>query len=38
MNRKALCDAVDGPVILSTHVPKEVDEVLAMVGTKASRE
>lgn len=25
----------NGPVILSAHVPKEVDEVLAMVGTRA---
>jgi Xaa-Pro aminopeptidase len=25
----------DGPVVLSAHVPKEVDEVLALIGTRA---
>ena len=25
----------DGPLILSAHVPKELDEVLAMIGTRA---
>ncbi len=28
----------DGPVVLSAHVPKEVEEVLALVGTRAKTE